>query len=107
MTNNADNKSPADWLNAMTAEFMAGQCFVVVLPDSKAVKVAMRAFQELLTASTTVFYMTSERIEETINHGVIKIISADDQHKLRGIRRDYKLVDPGGYASVEMRSRFR
>lgn len=89
------------------SEFMSGQCFVVMVPDHKAVKVAMQAFQELLTASTTVFYMTSERIEETINHGVIKIISADEQHKLRGIRRDYKLVDPAGLASVEMRNRFR
>lgn len=107
MTNNADNKSALNWLNDITDEFMLGQCFVVMVPDSKGAIMALEAFQRILTAPTVVFYITSRRIEETHNHGVIRILTADMQHDLRGIRRDYKLVDPNGYATPEMRNRFR
>lgn len=107
MTNNADNKSANDWLNDITDEFMLGQCFVVIVPDQKAAKLAMDAFRDIFTAPTITFYLTSQRIEETHNHGVIRIVTADNQHDLRGLRRDFKLVDPGGYASPEMRNRFR
>lgn len=107
MTNTSDNKSADNWLHDITDGFMEGQDYVILVRERRDVQTAFDALREILTAPTIIFTASTYRIEERRNKGIIYILRGDQEANLRGLRRDFKLVDPLGLASEAMRHRFK
>ncbi len=107
MTNNADNKSPWDSLNDITNEFMEGQDFAIVFGSIEDARRGFDALREILTAPTVTYIVHARRIEDRKNKGIIYCLGQSEQDNLRGLRHDFKLVDPLGLVSNELRHRFK
>lgn len=94
-----------EWAETVERDFKLGQSYVILCRDAKA---CLDAFYVLLDAMEGVTgYITSVKIRYLPSHAEIVFCPADDQQRLRGIGRGYKLIDPIGLATPDTLSRFR